>query len=84
MKNPLSLALALILSPGCWAQDSIRSLVHLEDDWRFINEEVAGAELPGTDTTDWETVTNVRIWVKKMSIAIHCTPFIVADTDKRA
>ena len=36
-------------------------------------------ELPNITNIDGETVTMVRIWVKKGSIAIRCTPFIVED-----
>jgi hypothetical protein len=37
-------------------------------------------ELPNLVSLDGETITMVRIWVKNMSIAIRCSPFIVADT----
>lgn len=37
-------------------------------------------ELPNIVNLDGETVTMVRVWVKKMSMAIRCTPFIVEDT----
>ena len=37
-------------------------------------------ELPNLVNLDGETITMVRIWVKKMSVAIRCSPFIVEDT----
>lgn len=37
-------------------------------------------ELPSLVNLDGETITMVRIWVKKMSIGIRCSPFIVEDT----
>jgi len=37
-------------------------------------------ELPSLVSLDGETITMVRIWVKKMSIGIRCSPFIVEDT----
>jgi inorganic pyrophosphatase len=37
-------------------------------------------ELPNIVNLDGDTVTMVRVWVKKMSMAIRCTPFIVEDT----
>ena len=29
---------------------------------------------------DGDTITMVRVWVKKMSVGIRCSPFIVEDT----
>ena len=37
-------------------------------------------ELPNIVSLDGETVTMVRIWIKKMSIGMRCTPFIVEET----
>ena len=37
-------------------------------------------ELPNLSNPTGETITMVRIWVKKMSIGIRCSPFIVDDT----
>ena len=37
-------------------------------------------ELSNLVNLDGETITMVRIWVKKMSVAIRCSPFIVEDT----
>ena len=37
-------------------------------------------ELPNIASVDGETVTMVRIWIKKMSIGMRCAPFIVGDT----
>ena len=37
-------------------------------------------ELPNIVNLDGETITMVRVWVKKMSVGIRCSPFIVADT----
>jgi hypothetical protein len=36
-------------------------------------------ELPNITNMDGETVTMVRIWVKKKSVALRCTPFFVED-----
>ena len=36
-------------------------------------------ELPNIVNLDGETVTMVRIWVKKMSVAILSSPFLVED-----
>lgn len=37
-------------------------------------------ELPNLVNLDGETITMVRIWVKKMSVGIRCVPFIVEET----
>jgi inorganic pyrophosphatase len=37
-------------------------------------------ELPNIVDVEGETVTVVRIWVKKMSLGILCSPFVVEDT----
>jgi inorganic pyrophosphatase len=37
-------------------------------------------ELPNLVSLDGDTITMVRIWVKKMSVGIRCAPFIVEDT----
>jgi len=37
-------------------------------------------ELPNLVNLDGETITMVRIWVKKMSVGVRCFPFIVQDT----
>ncbi|MBN2041007.1 MAG: inorganic pyrophosphatase Ppa [Spirochaetes bacterium] len=36
-------------------------------------------ELPNVTNPDQETVTMLRIWVKKQSIGLHCSPFIVEE-----
>jgi hypothetical protein len=36
-------------------------------------------ERPSIVNLDGETVNMVRIWVKKMSIGLHCSPFRVED-----
>ena len=48
-----------------------------KDDISFLEE------LPSIVNVEGETVTIVRIWVNKMSVAVRCTPFVVADTNKR-
>ena len=39
-------------------------------------------ELPNIVNLDGEVITVVRVWVKKMSVGIRCSPFIVEDTGK--
>ena len=44
-------------------QDPVtRQVIPLETNWKFLNEEVAGGELPGTETGNWETVTVPHDW----------------------
>ena len=47
------------------------------DDISFVEE------LPNIVSPDGESIVLVRIWVKKQSIAVRCTPFIVEDTRVR-
>ncbi len=37
-------------------------------------------ELPNLVSLEGDTITIVRVWVKKMSVAVRCAPFIVEDT----
>jgi inorganic pyrophosphatase len=37
-------------------------------------------ELPNIVNLDGETIKMVRIWVKKMSVGILCSPFLVEET----
>ena len=37
-------------------------------------------ELPSVVDMDGSTLTMIRIWVKKGSVAVRCTPFIAGDT----
>ena len=37
-------------------------------------------ELPNLVNIDNEVMTLARIWVKKMSVGVRCTPFLVEDT----
>lgn len=37
-------------------------------------------ELPNIVNMDGDVITMVRIWIKKMSAAVRCTPFVVAET----
>ncbi len=37
-------------------------------------------EMPNLVTLDNEVIPMVRVWVKKRSIALRCTPFIVDET----
>jgi len=37
-------------------------------------------EMPNIVTIDGETITLARVWVKKRSVGVRCTPFLVEDT----
>jgi len=45
-----------------------------------INDISYVEELPNLVNMEGETITMVRIWIKKMSIGIKCFPFVVEDT----
>ena len=47
-----------------------------------VEDIVFAEELPSMTNLKGKSVSMVRLWVKKQSIAIRCTPFIV-DTIKR-
>lgn len=49
--------------------------------WEFKKADISHLEeLPNIVATDGQTYPMARIWVKKMSIAVRSTPFVVADT----
>ena len=48
--------------------------------YEFNKEDIAYAEkLPSLVDAHGNTVAMARIWVKKKSVAVRCTPFIVTD-----
>jgi inorganic pyrophosphatase len=52
--------------------------------YEFQTDNIAGVEiLPSLATAQGETVTMARVWVKKGSIAIRSTPFVVEDTTQK-
>jgi inorganic pyrophosphatase len=51
--------------------------------YEFNMEDVAFAEeLPTIANLKGETVSMVRLWVKKKSIALQCIPFVVDHLDR--
>lgn len=49
--------------------------------YEFRASDVSYAEeLPNLVNLEGEILTMVRIWVKKNTVAIRCTPFLVGDT----
>ena len=49
--------------------------------WEFNKADISHLEeLSNVVTAEGQTYPMVRIWVKKMSIAVRSTPFVVADT----
>ena len=49
--------------------------------YEFNTDDIAIAEdLPSMVNQDDESVTMVRLWVKKGALALRCTPFRVDDT----
>ncbi|MFZ7128026.1 MAG: inorganic pyrophosphatase Ppa [Desulfobacterales bacterium] len=52
--------------------------------YEFLKSDISFAEeLPSLISPDQAAATMVRIWVKKGSIGIRCTPFMVADLRRR-
>jgi len=49
--------------------------------YEFSKNDIAFVEeLPSVVDMDGTTLTMMRMWVRKGSIALRCTPFIVGDT----
>ena len=49
--------------------------------YEFTKEDISYVEeLPNLVNQDGETITMVRVWVKKMSVGLRCSPFLVEDT----
>ena len=52
--------------------------------YEFFIKDISFAEqLQNIVDIEGQTLTVVRIWVKKKSVAVRCTPFIVEDTRQR-
>ena len=52
--------------------------------YEFRRKDISYAEeLPTLVNLEGDSVTMTRIWVKKGSVGLRCTPFIVADTTMR-
>lgn len=52
--------------------------------YEFDREDVSYVEeLPNLVNMDGETISMVRIWVRKMSIGVRCQPFFVEETQFR-
>lgn len=47
-----------------------------------LNDVAFAEELPSLVNLDGETLSMARIWVKKGSLAVQSTPFIVADASE--
>jgi inorganic pyrophosphatase len=49
--------------------------------YEFYKDDITYVEeLPSIVSLEGETITMVRAWIKKMSIGIRCSPFIIEDT----
>jgi beta-galactosidase len=62
MKHLIVFSLLLSILTGCSTNQKSRTTVLLDENWKFINEDVPGAEEPGTNTTDWEIVSVPHDW----------------------
>jgi inorganic pyrophosphatase len=51
--------------------------------FEFYKDDIAYVEeLPNIVNLDGDTITMARVWIKKMSIGMRCSPFIVEDTGR--
>jgi len=52
--------------------------------YEFASRDIAFVEkLPNMVNLDGETLKMVRLWIKKMSVGVLCTPFLVEETRKQ-
>jgi inorganic pyrophosphatase len=52
--------------------------------YEFEAEDISYVEeLPSLVDVDGKAISMVRIWVKKRSVAVRCSPFVVEDTGSR-
>ena len=56
---------AIFLGTGNLPNSETRYIQTLSKDWKFINQEVADAQLPQTNATNWETVEVPHDWAIK-------------------
>jgi beta-galactosidase len=59
--------LLFIIATVCWAcaaeqQPSSRQVIPLEKEWKFMNADMEGGELPATPDSGWQTVTVPHDW----------------------
>ena len=47
-----------------------------------VRDVVLVEELPNLVNFEGETITMARIWIRKSSVGVHCSPFVVEDTRK--
>jgi len=53
--------------------------------YEFRSSDISFAEeLPSIVNPDGETVKMARIWIKKMSVGLLCSPFLVEDANNRS
>ncbi|MCF6332828.1 MAG: DUF4982 domain-containing protein [Draconibacterium sp.] len=62
MKNLIFIFLSLIFFTACTTNNKSREVTLLDENWQFINKEVADAEKPETSTANWETVAVPHDW----------------------
>ena len=66
MKHFILLSISFLLFLNGVAQNNqSRQVILLEDNWKFIRQEVANAEMPETSTANWETISVPHDWAIK-------------------
>ncbi len=64
MKSTIFIFFAFLLAASSSSSQS-RKTILLNENWQFINAEIAGAEKPETNTENWETVSVPHDWAIK-------------------
>jgi inorganic pyrophosphatase len=53
--------------------------------YEFYKDDISYVEeLPNIVDLDGQTVTMVRIWIKKLSVGVRCSPFLVDEIGNKA
>jgi len=61
----VAIVFAVLFNAGCVERESLRTVVRLDEGWKFIRKEMEGAEQVGADTSKWETVEVPHDWAIK-------------------
>jgi beta-galactosidase len=65
MKKLNLLLLTLFFINNLYSQNTVRDVITLDSDWKFIQQEVQNGQVPDLNTQDWETVKVPHDWAIK-------------------
>lgn len=82
----ISLSLMLLLSCQQELPTDPRQIIVLDEDWQFINKDIAGAENPAFNSSEWEKVAVPHDWAISGEFDKHNDSYevqILEDGDKK-